>query len=101
MTCVLFGKKYKKKDVHAQHALNTFTYRIIKYAGEYTMALGGLDALVFTGGIGVPATYIREKITKAIQKITPKTVILTIPTDEEWEIAQEIIHMLEWQKNKI
>jgi acetate kinase len=37
-------------------------YRIVKYIGSYAAAMGGLDAIVFTGGIGENASAIRAKV---------------------------------------
>ena len=43
-------------------AIDMFVYRIIKYIGSYIAALGGLDSLIFTGGIGENDSKIRQKI---------------------------------------
>ncbi len=43
-------------------ALAIFCYRIKKYIGAYSAAMGGLDAVVFTGGIGENAPFVREKV---------------------------------------
>jgi acetate kinase len=51
-----------KQDSHAAEAIDLFCYRAKKYIGAYAAALGGLDALVFTGGIGEHAPAIRERI---------------------------------------
>jgi acetate kinase len=51
-----------KQDPHAAEAIDLFCYRAKKYIGAYAAALGGLDALVFTGGIGEHAPAIRERI---------------------------------------
>jgi acetate kinase len=51
-----------KQDPHAAEAIDLFCYRAKKYVGAYSAALGGLDALVFTGGIGEHAPAIRERI---------------------------------------
>jgi acetate kinase len=51
-----------KQDPHAAEAIDLFCYRAKKYIGAYAAALGGLDALVFTGGIGEHAPAIRECI---------------------------------------
>src|SRR5208282_1062759 len=51
-----------KQDSHAAEAIDLFCYRAKKYIGAYAGALGGLDALVFTGGIGERAPAIRERI---------------------------------------
>src|SRR5271169_6308183 len=52
----------EKQDPHAAEAIDLFCYRAKKYIGAYAAALGGLDALVFTGGIGERAPAIRERI---------------------------------------
>jgi acetate kinase len=51
-----------KQDSHAAEAIDLFCYRAKKYIGAYAAALGGLDALVFTGGIGERAPSIRANI---------------------------------------
>src|SRR5277367_5813293 len=50
------------QDAHAAEAIVLFCYRAKKYVGAYAAALGGLDALVFTGGIGERAPAVRERI---------------------------------------
>src|SRR5271168_1149042 len=50
------------QDAHAAEAIDLFCYRAKKYVGAYAAALGGLDALVFTGGIGERAPAIRQRI---------------------------------------
>lgn len=84
----IIWNRVKKGNPEAQKALTAFIYRICKYVGAYTTVLGGLDGLVFTGGMGVPAFYIRNEIAKITKKITPKTQMLIIPTDEEQVIAE-------------
>ncbi len=49
-------------DPHAAEAIALYCYRARKYLGAYASALGGLDMLVFTGGIGTHAAAIRERI---------------------------------------
>ena len=99
---------FKKNSARAKLALDMYCYRIAKYIGSYLVALGQLDALVFTGGVGENAWYIREwvcdylqidlnkkknKHTEYPQKIVkisrgnPK--VLVIPTNEELQIAKE------------
>jgi acetate kinase len=51
-----------KQDPHAAEAVDLFCYRAKKYIGAYAAALGGLDALVFTGGIGERGPAIRARI---------------------------------------
>lgn len=56
----------KSADPHAQAAIELFNYRIVKYIGSYIAVLGGLDALIFSGGIGENAVSIRENIIKGL-----------------------------------
>jgi acetate kinase len=51
-----------QRNAHAAEAIDLFCYRAKKYIGAYAAALGGLDALVFTGGIGEHSPAIRERI---------------------------------------
>ena len=51
-----------KQDPRAAEAINLFCYRAKKYIGAYAAVLGGLDGLIFTGGIGERAPVIRERI---------------------------------------
>jgi acetate kinase len=53
-------------DPHAREAIELFTYRIATEAGGFVSALGGLDGLVFTGGIGEHAPTIRAEICKRL-----------------------------------
>lgn len=52
-------------DVHAAEAIDLFVYRITRELGSLAAALGGLDALVFTGGIGEHAPLIRARVCRA------------------------------------
>jgi acetate kinase len=54
-------------DPHAAEAVELFCYRAKKYIGAYAAALGGLDLLVFTGGIGEHAAPVREKICAGLE----------------------------------
>ena len=49
-------------DKKANYAFDVFTYRIKKYVGAYSAAMGGVDALVFTGGIGENSTRVRNSV---------------------------------------
>ncbi|MBU2493666.1 MAG: acetate kinase [Bacteroidetes bacterium] len=92
----------------AINAFNVFNYRIKKYVGAYTAAMGGLDALVFTGGIGENSPMVRKAVCENMSFLginldlelnenakdemdlaTPdsKVKILRIPTNEELVIA--------------
>lgn len=51
-----------KGDADAQLAINIFAYRARKYIGAYAAAMGGLDAVIFTGGIGENSASMRRRI---------------------------------------
>lgn len=105
----------KKKNKKAKLALNIYTYKVKKYIGAYAAALGGLDILVFTGGIGENQFEIRQlacdglefigiKIDKTanyiqgkeaiISTIDSKVKVIVIPTDEEFMIALDTLNLL-------
>jgi acetate kinase len=52
----------ERDDPRAADAVNLFCYRVKKYVGAYAAALGGLDILVFAGGIGEHASAVRARI---------------------------------------
>jgi acetate kinase len=100
--------KSLKKDRLANLAIELLSYQIAKYLGSYTSILGGIHAIIFTGGLGEKAFYIREKAcnylkflglslnpqkNKKCEKIIsgPKSKIkvFVIPTNEEKQIAIE------------
>jgi acetate kinase len=93
-------------DLRAKEAVELFVYRIVREIGALVSSLGGLDALVFTGGIGEHASEIRERVCagllwlgvevasvandeneRLISKPTSHVPVWVIPTDEEWMIA--------------
>lgn len=108
---------YKKGDEQAILAYEMYAYRIKKYIGAYAAALNGLDAIVFTAGVGENDSLTRElvcqdleffgislDVKKNIEKNstireinTPEsnTKILVVPTNEELEIAGECVHLLQ------
>jgi acetate kinase len=57
----------ESRDPRAAEAIELFCYRAKKYIGAYAAALGGLDILVFTGGIGERAASIRERICSGLE----------------------------------
>ncbi|MHC2103604.1 acetate/propionate family kinase [Methylobacterium sp. CM6246] len=92
----------------AREALNLFAYRIVRETGSLAAALGGLDAFVFTGGIGENAATIRADVCERlaflgltldpgrnkegctrIDRGGSSVAVLVIPADEEREIADE------------
>jgi len=78
-----------KDNPRAKIALEVFIYRLRKYIGAYIAVMNGIDALIFTGGIGENAEIIREKIKTEISYLLKGAQILVIPTNEELMIAQE------------
>lgn len=77
----------------AQIAIATFVYRIQKYIGAYVAALNGVDAIVFTGGIGENSPDIRARIMQNFSYLGAHS-LLTIPANEELSIAQQTYQML-------
>jgi acetate kinase len=101
-----------KGDKRAKLAFDVFCYRVKKYIGAYAAALGGVHAVVFTGGIGENGPMEREAICSGLEflgiEIDPEknemmvkgregdiskegasVRVLVIPTNEELVIAQE------------
>jgi acetate kinase len=97
-------------DEKAILALDMYEYRILKYIGSYTAALGGADIIVFTGGVGENQISTREKICRQLEYLgvtfdaeanktrgeeivisgkDSKIKVVVIPTDEEMVIAQD------------
>ncbi len=95
-----------KENKRAKQAFDLFCYRIKKYLGSYAAAMGGLDALVFTGGIGENASEVRKEVCtdlkflgiemdeeknmnneNIISSASSRTAVLRIPTNEELVIA--------------
>src|SRR5690606_4513628 len=54
-------------DPEAQLALRTYAYRVRKYIGAYAAAMDGLDAIVFTGGIGENSAELRRRICERLE----------------------------------
>jgi acetate kinase len=106
----------EKGNTECQLALDMNAYRIKKYIGSYASVLNGLDAIIFTAGIGENSSYIRKlvctdmdyfgiklddakneirsKEIREINAIDSKTKILVIPTNEEFEIANQVYELL-------
>ena len=98
-------------------ALDVFCYRIKKYIGSYSAVLGGVDVVVFTGGIGENSSVVRENVCENLEYLgvkldkeknqkneqsisTGKTKVLVIPTNEELAIAQETDRILKEKHEK-
>ena len=81
-------------DPRARLAVEMFCYQARKSVGALAAALGGLDALVFTGGIGEHAAEIRERICGGLSHLG-KFAVHVIAADEERVIARHVRQLLE------
>src|SRR5690606_14733796 len=54
-------------DAEAQLAIHVYAYRVRKYIGAYAAAMGGLDVLAFTGGIGENSADMRRRICERLE----------------------------------
>ncbi len=107
------------EDPQCKLAVSAFCYRLRKYIGSYVAALGGLDVLIFTGGIGENSAEIRARVCQGLETFgidlsdelnrtagagrgqaadisdsESKVRILIVPADEERMIARETVHAL-------
>jgi acetate kinase len=79
-----------RRTARARLAIEMFVYRIKKYIGAYQAAMGGLDAVVFTAGIGEHSPWLVRRIARDLKKVVSgKTRFLVVPTDEELLIARD------------
>lgn len=60
------------KDEKSKLAISVFVYKIIKELGSYITLLGGVDTIIFTGGIGENSAYIRKEILKSLKYLGVK-----------------------------
>ena len=112
----------QKGNTIAQLALDVYCYRIRKYIGAYAAAMGGLDALVFTAGIGENSPVVRKKccenleflgiqiddekneeairVETEIQTDDSSVKVLCIPTNEELVIALDTKRIIEEAKER-
>jgi acetate kinase len=114
-------KEMNEGNKKAKLAFDVFCYRVKKYIGSYIAALGGLDALVFTGGIGENSPDVRKAICegleylgiefdksansskdkeKAITTDKSHASVFVIPTNEELMIAIETKEVVKSLKKK-
>ncbi len=107
--CRDLEEEQEKGNDRARLAMDIYCYRIRKYVGAYAAAMGGLDAIIFTAGVGENSNYVREHVcsdlgflgveldkaknnkrAKKARKISSedsKVDVFVIPTDEELVIA--------------
>ena len=108
--------RFHKGDSEVVLACNMYAYRIKQFIGNYTAAMNGLDAIVFTAGIGENDTVVRKLVCenmeyfgieldedknkirnseiREINKDGAKTKVLVIPTNEELEIAKQSFELI-------
>jgi acetate kinase len=101
-------------------ALKMYEYRVKKYIGAYAAAMGGVDLLIFTGGVGENASESRENICKGLEfmglifdrnanagvhgkelvisKKESKVTVMVVPTNEEFVIASDTREIVEHHK---
>lgn len=104
-------------DDRARDALQVYCYRIKKYIGSYWAAMGRLDCVVFTAGVGENSPYIRQhscaglealgimidaqangqevRGVRTIHSSASQVKVLVVPTNEELKIARETVMVLE------
>ncbi|MDP2382013.1 MAG: acetate/propionate family kinase [Nitrospirota bacterium] len=100
-------------DIRAAEAVACFCYQAKKWIGSFAAALGGLEMLVFSGGIGENSAIIRSRICEGLEFLGmtiddtrngageavistegSRVTVRVIHTDEEREIAQSVVHMI-------
>jgi len=100
-------------DVQAAEAVALFCYQVKKWIGAYAAALGGLDTLVFAGGIGENAPAVRARVCDGLEFLgieleekrnlanaavisadSGRVAVRVIQTDEEWMIAKTVCSFL-------
>ena len=80
----------EKGDKRARLAYDIFVYRIVKYIGAYAAAMGSVDAVVFTAGIGENVPDIKDRVKRQLDGLFGgKTKFLTVGTNEELLIAKD------------
>ena len=99
----------------ATDALNTYVHSIIRFIGAYIAVLGGVDAIVFTAGIGENGSLVRKLVVERLAYLgitldeeanskrgditeistkDSKVRVFVIPTDEEYMIAKDTMHIV-------
>lgn len=105
--------EHEAEDPRAADAVALFCYQVRKWIGAFAAALGGVDVLVFTAGIGENAPVVRARICQGLEflglRLDPTrnsanqplisadsspVSVRVIPTDEEWMIAKTVCQVL-------
>jgi acetate kinase len=109
--------KRESRDVRASEAVDLFCYQARKWIGAYAAALGGLDTLVFAGGIGENAPAVRARICEGLGFLgvrldgprnaagsalisKGKVAVRVIRTDEELMIVRSVMRVLALRPHK-
>jgi acetate kinase len=82
-----------RNDAEARFAVAFFCYWAARQAGSALVAMGGVDAVAFTGGIGENAAPVREAIMGHLAWLGPLPVHV-VPADEERQIARDTVRLL-------
>lgn len=109
----------KDQQKRSKYAFDVFCYRIKKYIGAYAAAMGGLDAVVFTGGIGENSPEVRDQVCADMEYLginidklrnenseefisdsSSNVSVFRIPTNEELVIAMDTNAIVSGLKNK-
>jgi acetate kinase len=115
--------KTEENDPVCRRALDIYEYRIAKYIGAYSAAMNGVDAIIFTAGVGENSPILREEICtkylgylgvefessvnnfkgeeRIISKENSKVKVLVVPTNEELVIAQDTREIVESGLNQL
>lgn len=83
----------ERKDDNAKFAVEHFCYWAARHAGSAVVAMGGLDAVAFTGGIGENAAPIRDRIMELL-KCFDNVPVHVIVADEEKQIARDALALI-------
>lgn len=105
--------KLEKEDIRAAETISLFCYQAKKWVGAFVAALGGLDIMVFAGGIGENSPEIRSRICEGLQCLgievdvkrnnanapiistdKSRVKVRVIKTDEEWMMAKTVSQVL-------
>lgn len=104
-------------DKNAKLAFEMYEYRLRKYIGAYAAAMNGVDAIVFTAGVGENSEALRKRVCenltylgvefddaanrrgrgleRRISTVNSKVQVLVIPTNEEWVIARDTYDLVQ------
>jgi acetate kinase len=110
------GKRVAAGDEDARIAVEVYAYRIRKYIGAYALALGRLDAVAFTAGVGENDAGMRARVLEGLEglglvldparnaqrSLEPRVIsaddskvsVLVVPTNEELEIARQAVSVV-------